>query len=447
MPDVRTRGELPSTLGKFMENRDPDSGQFTATTEEAYGLESVEQAMGYTQNQPTAPDIADDRSEEAQLQDALGGNQITTDDEGRPVYDDQPVMEINELSTVPAALVDRETREKLPEHITLKPEEAGEQLATYEQNLNSYVEGADLLNLVEVVDQARAQLSPEDMKDMGLDPAEVAKNAKQPEDESKQPNEFERAKYEGDAAIAAAHDEVGRALENPIIADALKERFAAAETARAQYAQHIDHAVRVAELSFLAQFPEFRGVTDQNHLASIASSIQQQNPARWQAIQNTTAQALQVLSAQQQQQQYQAAQDRQQYAAYAEAENDKFEKATNFSALHHAEQRAITDEILAMAEESGISKQEMARLSQTDRTMRSAFAQRTLMEAAQYRLMQKTARAVPTRSVPSVTKPGNASPRASKAQTTEAQLMARLNASGSEEAGWALLQSRINRRG
>ena len=87
----------------------------------------------------------------------------------------------------------------------------------------------------------------------------------------------------------------------------------------------------------------------------------------------------------------------------------------------------------------------MGRLIQTDRTITSALAQTTMYEAAQWRLAQKAAKAFPARQAPPVQKPGVPSSK-SRAQQSIAQLEYDLARTGSEEAGWRLLQAKMKGR-
>ena len=123
------------------------SGQFVAASEMAFGEAGIEQAMGYVPNEQPSVSDEDPLAEEAIALDALF-----------PADADHPVVDGTtgaELSTVPAVLVDRETGEKLPEHITLRPEEAGNQIATYEANLATYVDGMADAELQGLIDQRR----------------------------------------------------------------------------------------------------------------------------------------------------------------------------------------------------------------------------------------------------------------------------------------------------
>jgi hypothetical protein len=326
----------------------------------------------------------------------------------------------------------------------MREEEAGNQAVAYEAQANRFVEGLALEAEIMALDGARDDLlkaDPANAEIYGLNKAEVEQNAKaqkeptpeatpQPEATSaRQPNESE-------------YDFAARQLlDNPVAVDVLRSQVAAAEQARSQFAQQVSHAVRVAELSFLNQFPEFRGVTSQEHLASIANSIAQQNPQRWQAIHQTAAQATQLLQAQAVEQQHQAARAEHQLQSYKAEQDVAFNRAVG--KVSNSDVEAVRS---YLTDELGLTQQEIGMLHRNPVVIDARF-QRALLDAGRYHALKNAPRVVPTRSAPRVQKPGTSAPRQSRADATEAQLMARLNASGSEADAWALLSSRIKGRG
>jgi hypothetical protein len=219
----------------------------------------------------------------------------------------------------------------------------------------------------------------------------------------------------------------------------LRSQLAAAEQARAQYGEQLNNAVRVAEFAFLQQFPEFNGVTDANHLASIANSIRAQNPQRFAAIQNASAQAAQLLAAQQQQQQHAAARAQHEFQAYKAQQDDAFERSVG--KISNADVEAVRD---YLSDVLGLTPQEMQGLTRNPTAVDHRF-QRALLDAGRYHALQRSAKAIPTRSVPNVQKPGVPSSKSRAQQSVEA-LERRLSVSGSEADGWALLQAKMRGR-
>jgi hypothetical protein len=93
--------------------------------------------------------------------------------------------------------------------------------------------------------------------------------------------------------------------------------------------QKVEAAASLVRLQFLSQFPEFQGITDMNHLASVANQIATQNPQRWQAIQQSAAR-VETLNGALAQERAQA-QQREQQETFQRARtvSDEFERQHN----------------------------------------------------------------------------------------------------------------------
>jgi hypothetical protein len=406
-----------------------DGGRFTAAEPQAFGLAGLERDAGYLPIEaPAAPDdiLALDESE---LEAAFFPS------------NEQPASDPNDDgSELPAGspqYQNLETGEPLGPNRSVTLEKAADDYKAWSDNNANAVDYVDGENLQALYDQRVAEAikaDPNFAAEAGHDPKELAKAAEQKDAPETTPQPAEtpaRQPNESEYDYAAR-----QLLDNPVAVDVLRTQLAATEQARAQYGQQLNDLTRVAEMSFLAQFPEFQGVSDPGHAASIASSIQQQNPARWQAIMQTVAQHNGLWQAQQQQQRYAAARAQQEFHAWAKTEDAKLD-------ITDADGKAVMDYLPSI----GLDRDSYAQLLTTNPMARSAIGQRTMIDAAKYHALQKSAKAIPTRSVPSVQKPGTTAPRQSRAEANEAQLMARLQASGSEADGWALLQSRMKSRG
>jgi hypothetical protein len=398
--------------------------------EQQFGLAGDEQAQGYIPNAPPVDSSDDDFADEKAAVDALF-----------PIDTDAPVdYGITELSTVPAVLQDRETGRTMPPQVTETPERAAEGIASYESNLQSYVEGNDLADLVDVVDQARADLLKSDPKaaeEYGLDAKEVATNAKQPEIAQPEANVAQ-------PEIPGVDPEIARAVNNPQVRQFLESNMAQVEQARQQYASALQVANQAQYGRLNELLPDIAALPQAQRDAAFMR-LAQTDPVRFNAATAQLNAIAQVNAAQAEQQQYQAARAQAEFTQYREAQDAAFEKATNFSAMSNAEKQDVADAIKEMAAEAGISHQQLWQVAQTDPTMRSAFAQKVMLDAARYRLLQNASRAIPTRSVPPVQKPGIPSSKSRAQQSVEA-LERRLAMSGSEADGWALLQAKMRNR-
>ncbi len=95
-----------------------------------------------------------------------------------------------------------------------------------------------------------------------------------------------------------------------------------------------------------------------------------------------------------------------------------------------------------MVKDYGVDPREFFTSGTESKFLRSAAAQKILVDAAKYRMMQKTAKAVPTREIPPVQRPGVAGPRSNQSDSNLAALSARLGKSGSLKDAAALLSAR-----
>jgi hypothetical protein len=123
---------------------------------------------------------------------------------------------------------------------------------------------------------------------------------------------------------------------------------------------------------------------------------------------NASAQAQQV---QLQQQQQRAAAEQQQLKAWAAEQDAIFQREVAVKESP-ARMQEITQNVVELAQEYGVSKEELAHVWQTQPVLRSAAFQRMLVDAAKYRMAQKQIanKAAPP-PVPPVQRPGVSAPR------------------------------------
>ena len=282
----------------------------------------------------------------------------------------------------------------LEPNVTTTVDQAADALSTWHDNVDRYIEGVELAEVASVVDELRAEAlkaDPKAAEGYGLDPKEVEANAAPLDGVQK-----------GTAEAPAATDndaEIARAFENPVVVEALRGQFAGVEQAHANLTQQRDAMVRAYELAILNLAPEFRGVTDLNHAASIAQSINAQNPQRWQALQPLLAQGAQLAQVQTQERQAAAARDAESFKAYA-AEQDAL--VGDLSAADLSAAQEYVNEVLKL------SPAEMQALTR-DRTVRDHRFQRALLDAAKWHQASKASKHLSSRTVPSVQRPGTAS--------------------------------------
>ncbi|MHC2241126.1 hypothetical protein [Bradyrhizobium elkanii] len=403
-----------------MSERDEATGQFVPS-EPKFGIEGVEIDQGYV---PRSSVIKKKEPEEYGSDDAslwelaerLGSGDedtvklVATDGEGNPV----------------------------PENESITVDQAADDYATYSEATRTALEAESDKDLAAAVDAARAEALKNDpraaeMYGFELPEAKTDARAEKPDSE---------AGAEAQPAAPVAEGELDpqleAALNHPQLRAALEAEVAEIGRAKDAYTQGIKEASEFALGGFLDQFPEFATIPrDQWQTAAVLMS--QQNPQRAQQVAAYVNRCESILVRNAQLQQHHAQQAEREFAEYAKAEDAKV------NALLPNMKGEVMAEIRESLKESGIELAEFDRLSRTDRTLRSAFAQKTMYEAAMYRLMAKAPKAVVRTDLPPVFRPGVATSRAERASASLGDLQAKLTRSGSIEDALALYNAKTAR--
>jgi hypothetical protein len=128
------------------------------------------------------------------------------------------------------------------------------------------------------------------------------------------------------------------------------------------------------------------------------------------------------------------------FQAYAKFEDARFETA--LTGEPKATQHAVTAEIFASAEASGVKPAELVRLFNSEPLMRNAAFQRMMYDAGKYRLMMKAKDAAAAKPLPPVQRPGTARTPAEREHADLRTLNARLSNSGDIRDAVALYNAR-----
>jgi hypothetical protein len=225
---------------------------------------------------------------------------------------------------------------------------------------------------------------------------------------------------------------------------AIQQELQQTEAARQQYQTATWQAAQVSAAALFSNFPELTGLSG-DQLAGAVSAISRTDPAKAQAInahvQRTQALYKASIDAQQQQAQLQAAQ----LKSWAAAQDAEFERVVA-SKESPARMQEITQNVVELAQEYGVSKEELIAAWQSQPVLRTAAFQRMMVDAAKYRMAQKAVPAKVSRPVPPVQKPGVASSHRSDDGVDAAKRA--FNKSPSPQSAAALLTARraANRR-
>ncbi|MCP1969906.1 MULTISPECIES: hypothetical protein [Bradyrhizobium] len=402
-----------------MTDRDEATGQFVPS-EPKFGIEGVEIDQGYV---PRSAVIKKEQPEEYGSDDAS----LWELAESLTPTSDEPVK----------LVATDDAGNPVPENESVTVDQAADDYANYSDANRAALEAKDDADIAAAVDAARAEALKNDPNAAQIYGFELPKT-----DEAKiEKPATDAAEPAGRASVPDGEldPQLEAALNNPQVRAALEAEVAEIGKAKEAYAHGIKEAGEFALVGFLDQFPEFATIPrDQWQTAAILMS--QQNPQRAQQVAAYVNRCQNILHRTAELNAHQAQQAERDFAEYAKAEDAKV------NAIIPKMDGDVMAEIRASLKESGIELAEFDRLSRSDRTLRSAFAQKTMYEAAQWRLHQRAmadykkqieARKLPP-VAPRVQRPGVALTRGDRAHASLGDLEAKLSRSGSVDDAFAL---------
>jgi hypothetical protein len=242
---------------------------------------------------------------------------------------------------------------------------------------------------------------------------------------------------EAKQAVESEDELVDRALKSPKIRDAIAERVTAADTQRAHYESAVEDAGKFAIASLVSDFPEFADLPLTNW-ANAINAMHEREPARARLVFSKLQALASVEQANQQLKAQKTTQEQTEFKQYSAQEDARFADMVK----GERNMPAIEAEIVAMVKDHGVDPREFFKAGNESKFLRSAAAQKILVDAAKYRLMQKAAKAAPRHAVPPVLRPGTAGPRVDRADIGLAALNAKLSKTGNLKDAAALLSAR-----
>ncbi|MGY4160495.1 hypothetical protein ACVINW_006337 [Bradyrhizobium sp. USDA 4461] len=379
--------------------RDEATGQFAG--EQKFGLAGLEADAGWT---PLVKPETDAELDEAQAAEEIVARR---EDEQEP----EKIGLYNHDRT--GLLDDLENPDHEGPKISLTPESAAYGLTAYREyqaELDQAVADIELLDSVDALDKTAEVGAKGD--EVPAEPGEPAKTA-DPQAEALQWLED--------------HPEAHAALSEHV-----QQSTAAAEQARAAYAQQLDGALAVARQVTFAMVPELRGVTDANHAVSVLSAIQQQNPQRFAQIQQLDRETGQLMA---------AAQNERQAALQRELRailDYNAEQSKAYETKYGAVDRATADGVRSYLQGLGATEQDFVQLQQSRVPL---WAQKALIDAAQYHKLMSNPPKPSRQPLPPVQRPGAAQPRGAARASDLRSLTAKLDSSGRIEDAVAMLSA------
>lgn len=301
----------------------------------------------------------------------------------------------------------------------LTAQEAAEEVAEHRKPATTFAEGTSLYSgkpLNETVTPERAARDLADQRREKAAEIEAAEAQDVAAEVDKLRGESPEAKAEvppaNEATPAAPRDDgldhdVAEALQKPQVRKAIEEEITRADAARTTYEQAATQTLEIARATLFAQFPEFKGLTAEQ-VPTALQIIGQQSPQRYNQIVNSMQGIAEIVAHAEQAEQDKAERKAQEFASYRETERKAFEDATkNIPASEMSEIYAAIPSVL---KSYGMDQKQFADLLASDegRILHSAGMQRVIVDAIRYHRVMGAGKAVPTRAVPTVQKPGTA---------------------------------------
>jgi hypothetical protein len=205
--------------------------------------------------------------------------------------------------------------------------------------------------------------------------------------------------------------EIRQVLEqHPAVRQALEAELQTVEQARGTYAQASRQAAQVAAAAVLSQWPSLANLSAQE-LPHAISAIAKIDPAAGAQIQGQLNRVQSLYDASVQAQKAQEQIQAQRFQSWVTEQDAAFDREVT-SKESPETMRKIGENVIALAEEYGVSKQDLTTLYHTQPIMRSAPFQRMMADAARFRMAQKEVGQKLDRSAPPpVQKPGSGHPR------------------------------------
>jgi hypothetical protein len=380
MSDTTVTTEAPRSAPSTLSPSRESSGQFRSS-EPAYGREGLERAAGFRPLKEKREDDAIDGQDRTAMRDAA--SELARARQEKPI-------EVHESGLKP--------------NVTLSIEQATKRI---EESRDANVSQAEL-------DSTKAQQKAVDEL-----------RGSKPETQARQ-------------AHVETEPDIETVLKHPKVSAALAERVTAAETQRAAYESSVKEIGKVRIAALAADFPELANLPLDKWVSAI-TAMHQREPARAKLAYNRLQGLAQVEAAVQQIAQQKAAREQTEFKQYSAKENARFAELTK--GIPPQQMAAITAEVPAMLAEVGVTDpRAFLKAIEGQSIFPRGSAERLLVDAARYRLMQKAAKPTPARpQLPPVQQPGHAQPRTNPQSANLKALNQRLSNTGDLKTAAALL--------
>jgi hypothetical protein len=287
-------------------------------------------------------------------------------------------------------------------------------------------------DLAAEIDKKRAAVVKGDAKlaaEMGLEAP--GKDEAKPKSEAAQNVPDDPTTDDPFDSIEGLDSETRAALKLPQVREAVLQQIASADQAREVYSTGLENA-RVHTLATLAEVvPHLAGLPPQQFEHGLAMLAQVDPPAFEKAM-NVLARTNQIVQAQQQEQQRQAHARHQEF----EAQRQRYSKASDeaLGSMTRAEKMEMGEELVAYLGENGISREQLRQEAQSNLAIHHPAFQRMAVDALMYRRQQSAKKAVASKPLPPVARPGAPQPRGSSSSSEIQNLQRQLSTASGHKA-------------
>ena len=355
------------------ENRN-EAGEFTVPPEQLFGREEELVRNGYTVRKDDAP-----AEQETYGSDDASLRQAAEDLAAKRGEAD--------VELTPSELIAHRDPDPL-EAVTVA--QAAQERSMASSEIKTFTEGMDLAKFAEEIDAKRAEVikgDPEVAKALGVeDPAKS--KAEQAED----------AEID---AMDGLDAETRKALKIPQVRQAIEQEFSQAEQVRQQYTGSLQAGQEMLQATVSALAPQLEGMPLE-HWPQAIQMLAQVDPVRAGLVADTLNKWGALQQASQQERHRQAQAQQQQFEQNVRLEDERLvEMIGGANAAEEANQAMIT--YLAG---HGVPKNQMVNVVAQNPVLQTAEARQTIWKAQKYDELMKAPKAVATKPLPPVSRPG-----------------------------------------
>jgi hypothetical protein len=386
-----------------------DTGQFTSG-EVLTGREGIEADLGY-KPMPEPEDRPEQESSIREEAERLAASRVP-----------DPVVDLTYFKT--------DTGEPTDPTETVSLERAAKDLSAYHGQQDDERARSVSSDFAKEIDKMRADAIKDDPKLAEELAVEAAKAAKAEGAETAQePKAVKTESVEADpySDIEGLDEPTKQALRVPQIRQAVEQEFEKVEQAKTAYQSGLNNAHQFGQAAILALAPELAQVPVERWGEGI-NVLAQSDPVRAQQLGRMFQNVAALTERQQLVAHHEQAQRYQQFETLRQQYGQQSDKVLGLS---NSEKAQMAEELVSYLVEHGVSREQLMQEARTNLLVHHPAFNALAKDALKYRAMQKATKAMPTKNLPPVTRPGTSVHRSSGDNSTKIAALERQLATAS----------------